>query len=64
MQGIMLNPANAPTPPPFSRLSIYHYYNGLTFPNISSNRMYGGEVHPVLSKLGVSVNLDLCPSAN
>ena len=61
MQGIMLNPANAPTPPPFSRLSIYYYYNGLTFPKIG---MYGGEVHPVLSKLGVSVNLDLCPSAN
>ena len=33
MQGRMLNPANAQTPPLFSRLLIIHYYNGLTFPN-------------------------------
>ena len=38
-QGRMLNPANAPTPPLFSRLLIIHYCNGLTFQNSSSNRL-------------------------
>ena len=52
MQGRMLNPANAQTPPIFRRLLIIHYYNGLTFPSISSNRLECMTVHPVLSKLG------------
>ena len=52
MQGRMLNPANAQTPPIFSRLLIIHYYNGLTFPIISSNRLECMTVHPVMSKLG------------
>ena len=52
MQGKMLNPAYAQTPPLLSRLLIIHYCNGPTFPNISSNRSECMTVHPVLSKLG------------
>ena len=53
MQGRMLNPAYAQTPPLFSRLLIILYYSGLTFPNISSNRLECMTVHPVLSKLRI-----------
>ena len=71
MQGRMLNPAYAQTPPLFSSLLIIHYYNGLTFPNISSNRLECITVHPVLSKLGffsktrpLSQVLDECAHEN
>ena len=71
MQDRMLNPANAQTPPLFSCLLIIYYYNGLTFPNISSNRLECMTVHPVLSKLGffsqtrpLSQVLDECAHEN
>ena len=71
MQGIMLNPANAQTPPTFQSFINYSYYNGLTFPNISSNRLECMTVHPVLSKLGffsqtrpLSQVLDECAHEN
>ena len=71
MQDRMFNPANAQTPPLFSRLLIIHYYNGLTFPNISANRLECMTVHPALSKLGffsqtrpLSQVLDECAHEN
>ena len=71
MQGRMLNPANAQTPPLFSRLLINYYYYGLTFLNISSNRLECMTDHPVLSKLGffsqtrpLSQVLDECAHEN